>query len=88
MMDDQHRQALEALQKELKATEATNETLKARIESLDSEIDSAIKSGHGPENLHGLRGTLEDSVDEFAAHHPTLAAAIRAAVNTLVNSGV
>jgi len=88
-VDEQHRQALEKLQQELKAAEPANESVKVKINSLNTEIDNTIAATAGtPEALHGLRQTLEQAIDDFSAQHPRLAEALREVVNTLVNSGV
>jgi hypothetical protein len=91
-VDDNHRRALEALHQELQATEPANESMKAHIETLKDQINDAVSApdepAHGPEILHGLRETLERSIDDFAAYHPALAEAIREAINTLSNTGV
>jgi hypothetical protein len=91
-LDEQHRHALEALQQELQATEPVNESVKAHIETLKSQINDAVSTPdeppHDEEILHGLRQALERSIDDFAAYHPALAEAIRVAINTLSNTGV
>jgi chromosome segregation ATPase len=91
-LDEQHRRVLEALQQELQATEPKNESVKAHIETLKSQIDDAVSTSeepaHNAEILHGLRQALERSIDDFAAYHPSLAEAIRVAINTLSNTGV
>jgi chromosome segregation ATPase len=91
-LDEQHRRALEALQQELQATEPINESVKAHIETLKSQINDLVSTpdepAHDTEILHGLRQTLENSIDDFAAYHPSLAEAIRVAINTLSNTGV
>jgi hypothetical protein len=91
-LDEQHRHALEALQQELQATEPANDSVKAHIETLKSQIDDAVNTAdepaHDEEILHGLREAFEQSIDDFAAYHPSLAEAIRVAINTLSNTGV
>jgi uncharacterized protein YaaN involved in tellurite resistance len=91
-LDEQQRRALEALQQELEATQPTNELVKARIDTLKSQINEVVSTSdepaHDPEILHGLRQTLEHSIDDFAVYHPSLAEAVQTVVNTLSNAGV
>ncbi len=87
-MEEQHRQALDALHQELQKTTPANDAMKARIEALQHEIKSASTAPDTtPEKMSSLRSSLEDSVDDFAAHHPSLAEAIRVAVDSLANAG-
>lgn len=90
-MDEQHKHALETLQHELHSTKPANEDVKARIETIKQEMSKTVgasgQTAESKESLRGLRETLEDSIDDFAAHHPSLAEAVRVAVDTLVNAG-
>jgi chromosome segregation ATPase len=91
-LDEQHRRALEALQQELQATQPASESVKARIETLRNQINDVVNTSdepaHHAEILHGLRQTLEHSINDFAVYHPSLAEAVRVVVNTLSNAGV
>ena len=90
-MDEEHRRALAALHQELDHTEPANDAVKAQIDTLKRDIHTVIapseQSAADTENLHGLRQRLENSIDDFEVHHPSLAEAVRVAVNTLVNAG-
>ena len=87
-MDEDHRKALDALHQELQKTTPANDAVKARIEALQHEIKSASTAPDtSPEKISSLRASLEDSVDDFAAHHPSLAEAVRIAVDSLANAG-
>ena len=87
-MEEQHRKALDALDRELQQITPANDAMKARIEALQHEIKSASTAPDTtPEKISGLRASLEDSVDDFAAHHPNLSEAIRIAVDSLANAG-
>jgi hypothetical protein len=91
-LDEQQRRALEALYQELQATQPTNESMKVRVETLKNQIKDVVdivdEPAHNAEILHGLRQTLEHSIDDFAVYHPSLAEAIRVVINTLSNAGV
>ena len=91
-MDEQHRRALETLHQELQATQPTNESVRARIETLKGQINDIVgtpdEPAHNAEIPHGLLQTLEHSIDDFAVYHPSLAEAVRVVVNALSNAGV
>jgi hypothetical protein len=73
------RESLEQLRREIANTQPLNDATRERL----ARLDRAIAEEH-----ETLGEQLEEDAVHFEADHPTLTAAIRAAINILSNSGV
>lgn len=87
MTTPNRRETLERLHHEIEAALADNDTTQARLDSLKSDIKRALDQLDGDED-ETLVERLEESVMELEAEHPTLTAAINAAINILSSAGL
>lgn len=73
------RESLEQLRREIANIQPQNEATRQRLANLDRAL---------AEDHETLGDQLEEAAVHFDADHPTLTAAIRAAIDILSNSGV
>lgn len=86
MATPNRRETLERLHREIEAALEHNDTTQARLDSLKIDIQRALDQlGDDDETLIER---LEESLVELEAEHPTLTAAINAAINILSSAGI
>ena len=88
-MDDQLRANLDELEATLAAARADgriDEDERAQLREVIERVRTDL--GAGEEERSGLAEQLEESAVRFESDHPTIAAAIRSAVNTLTGYGI
>lgn len=87
-MDDQLRRHLDELEAALASARADEQLDEAERAQLRELLDR-LRADLGPDtDRGGLAGQLEESAVRFEGDHPTLAAAIRSAVQTLTGYGI
>ncbi len=87
MTTPNRRETLEQLHREVGAALANNDTTQARLDSLKADIQLALEQLEGDED-DTLVESLEGSLVELEAEHPTLTAAITTAINILSSAGI
>lgn len=87
MTTPNRRETLEQLHREIEAALANNDTTQARLDRLKADIQLALEQLEGDED-GTLVESLEESLVELEAEHPTLTAAINAAINILSGAGI
>lgn len=86
MATPNRRETLERLHREIEVALEDNDTTQARLDSLKIDIQRALDQlGDDDETLIER---LEESLVELEAEHPTLTAAINAAINILSSAGI
>ncbi|MBC7872203.1 MAG: DUF4404 family protein [Chitinophagaceae bacterium] len=87
MSDQNIRETLERLYVELDLVDPKDETASVKIEQIKTTIQNVL--AQSDETHHAtLQEQLTEAVVGFEAEHPTMGAAIHAAINILSNSGV
>jgi hypothetical protein len=89
-MDDRLRSVLDELQSAIRRSEADGviddaerDELRSLVDRLDDVLAESDEPGHD-----GLVEQLEESAIRFEGRHPTVAAVIRSAVDTLAGYGI
>lgn len=92
MQSPNRRESLEQLQRELGTTHDTleNDTMRTRLGSVRDELQRilTLPDEEQIEHHESLSGQFQEAALEVEAEHPTLAAALRSAIEILSNSGV
>lgn len=87
-MDDELRAALDEFQTAIRDFEADgriDDDERAQLRGMVERIDHLLEE---PEEHEGVIDHLEESAIRFEGRHPTVAAAIRSAVDTLTGYGI
>jgi len=87
-MDDKlraHLDELEAKIADVRADDHLDDAERAELRQLIERVREELGQGHDRE---GLADQLEESAVRFESDHPTLAAVIRSAVQTLTGYGI
>ncbi len=88
VMDDKlraHLDELEAKIADVRADDHLDDAERAELRQLIERVREELGQGHDRE---GLADQLEESAVRFESDHPTLAAVIRSAVQTLTGYGI
>lgn len=88
-MDDELRSALDEFQTSIREFEADgqiDDDERAHLRDLLERIETLLEEE--PDEHHGLVDQLEESAIKFEGRHPTVAATIRSAVDTLTGLGM
>jgi hypothetical protein len=87
--DQNLRDLLEKLHKELEHTESTDEKGREMLRRLEADIETLLaRSGSGAVRDESLLVGLQDAIDHFEATHPTLTKALSDMMTILSNAGI
>jgi len=87
-MDDKLRSHLDELEAKIADARADGQLDEAERAELRELVDRVRKQLEAEPDREGLAEQLEESAVRFESDHPTLAAVIRSAVNTLTGYGI
>jgi hypothetical protein len=83
------RDALEQLHREIDRIHTDDDTTRARLDNMKSEIQQALQQEEtGDESHETLIERLNEAVADLEADHPTLTAAISAVIDILSSAGI
>ena len=90
-MDDQLRAVLDELQSTIRRSEADgviDDAEREELRALTAKLDGLLAEQAEDDEQDGLVDQLEESAIRFEGKHPTVAAVIRSAVDTLTGYGM
>jgi hypothetical protein len=89
-MNDQNlRDLLERVHRELEQTEATDEAERERLRHLEADIRSLLeRSDEDTERDDPMLERLQDSIDHFETTHPQLTLMLNQMMTILSNAGI
>jgi hypothetical protein len=89
MTDQNLRELLEKLHKELEHTKVTDEAGRERLRHLNADIRELLKrSGDQTETDEPMLERLQDSIDHFETSHPQLTMMLSQMMTILSNAGI
>lgn len=89
MTDQDLRELLEKLHRELERTEAMDEKGKEMLRHLDADIRNLLKrSGAKAETDESMLERLQDTIDHFEVTHPRLTTMVSEMMTILSNAGI
>lgn len=89
MTDQNLRDLLEKLHKELEQTQAVDEKGNEMLRHLDADIHDLLKrSGSKAESDEPMLERLQDTIDHFEASHPQLTLMLSQMMTILSNAGI
>lgn len=89
MTDQNLRDLLEKLHKELEQTQAVDEKGNEMLRHLDADIRDLLKrSGSKAESDEPMLERLQDTIDHFEASHPQLTLMLSQMMTILSNAGI
>lgn len=89
MTDENLRDLLEKLHKELERMKVTDEAGRERLRHLDADIRALLqRSGERVETYEPMLERLQDSIDHFETSHPQLTLMLSQMMTILSNAGI
>jgi hypothetical protein len=89
MADQDLRELLEKLHKELERVNVTDEAGRERLRHLDADIRALLRrSGEDLERDESMLERFQDSIDHFETSHPQLTMMISQMMTILSNAGI
>jgi hypothetical protein len=89
MTDQNLRELLEKLHKELERTEVTDEAGRERLRHLDADIRALLeRSDERIETDESMLERLQESIDHFETSHPQLTLMLSQMMTILSNAGI
>jgi len=89
MSDQDLRELLEKVHRELEQTEATDEAGRERLRYLEADIRSLLeRTGDTTETDEPMLERLQESIDHFETSHPQLTMMLSQMMTILSNAGI
>ena len=83
------RDALEQLHREIDQIHTDDDTTRAKLDNMKSEIQQALQRAETDDESHDtLIERLNEAIADLEAEHPTLTSAISAAIDILSSAGI